>query len=175
LAALPKSHFAVLNNRKDEVHLLDAQGKLVETVGMLHEADTHLQNVHGIAVDDILIVSEDGDRNLLQVDLATHEVSVFRAMANLRSHLGTMAHHEGTYYVCASRQIHAFTPGGEPRLITTLDEGNITGIVVQNNFAYVTVNHAGKMYKIDLASGESSLFVDRLNYPEGIVALPNKD
>jgi len=168
-AVLPNSRFVILDNAQDKMYFLDSEGSLLKTVKMRDKPDNHLQNIYGIVVGNDLVMSEDGDGQLLKVDLTTYECSVLRKLRIPGRNLGAVAYDHGTFYVCGAQEIHAFAQGQEPRLVARLDKWNITGIVVKGKSAYVSVNFTGQIQKVDLSTGAVTVFAEGLNYPEKII------
>ena len=168
---LPDSRFAILDNAKDSIHILDQKGEIIKSVSMLHEPDNHAQNVHGIVVNNSLIVSEDGNRNLLSVDLETFEVSIFKTLKSLPwGWLGALYYFNNTFYICQSTKIWSFIDSRQDNLslVAELPENNITSLVVVDSFAYATINFTNKIYKINVLTGEYEVFVEGIDYPEDI-------
>ena len=58
--------------------------------------------------------------------------------------------------------------GATERENLELEEGNITGIVVHEDFAYVTVNFSGRIYRVNLFTGKAEVFAEGLDYPRDI-------
>jgi len=171
-AALPDSRFAVFDNEDDKIYLLHQDGAITKILSMLNEPDRHSQSTHGVVVEDSLIMSEDGRNRLLKVKLSAGHVSVFRDFSNLPGGLGAIAHYESVYYLCRGLEVYSFAKDSDPLLVAKLDQGNsITGIAIYENSAYVPVYSTGKVHKIDLSSGEATVFAEGLSYPEGILRI----
>ena len=168
--ALEDGRFALLNNWGDEVYFLDVNGTVLHTAKLKPEGDDHLQNVYGIQVGNRLIVSEDGDHHVLAIDLDTYDVSLFKDLSSWPGRLGAIDYAFGKYYVCQSTQILSFTESGAATVVATLPAGNLTGITVEGETAYVTVNHSGMMYSVDLTTGQAALFASGFNYPEDLAS-----
>jgi hypothetical protein len=165
---LPDERIALLDNVYDKVYFINSSGSLLATVNILDKPDSHLQNLDGIVVGNYLILSEDGDNHVLKINLDTYQKSVFKDLSNLTHWLGAITYSNGRYYICGPRTIYSFLEGGAVNKIAEIPESNIIGIVIVDNYAYVGVNFAGKLYRVDLTSGDASVFVTDLNYPHDL-------
>jgi hypothetical protein len=173
LAIVPDGRLALMDNRNDKIYFTDNSGQLLTTVDIKDPADDSLQALDGVVVGDRLIVTEDGDKRLLQVDLSTYRVSVFRDFSHLPDpYLGSITYADGTYLLAGTTQVYQFTEGTPPTLLAQVPEGNITGLVVGGNCVYVSVNASGTIEAIDLRTGASRVWASGLDYPEGLVAVP---
>ena len=151
---------------------LDPSGSLLHTIDVLPERDFLSQNLHCLQVGDQLIVSEDGYNNILTVDLETYAVTVFKDLSVWPHWLGAIARHNGRFYVSSGSTVLSFTATTDPVEVVTLPQANITGMVIIDGIAYVTVNFAGAVYRVDLSSGDCEVFAAGLNYPRDIGILP---
>jgi len=166
--AIGDGRFATLDNSDDEVHFLAADGTHLATVLIQPTPNSSLQNVDGVVVGNQLVVSEDGDSHILAIDLDTYEVSTLADLSAWPGWLGAIDYHDGTYYVCQSRRLLQFAPGGEVTEVSTLPAGSLTGIVVVDGYAYVTVNFADAVYRVDVDTGAYELFGGAFDYPADI-------
>lgn len=165
--------FAIFNNKDDLVYFVSVEGKLVATVPLPGGPDDRLQNMYGVVVDKTLIISEDGQKRLIAIDLDNFSVSVFRDLSNLPvSWLGAIAYASDHFYVAAQERIFAFEITQEPDLVAKLPTYNITGLVVIDHYLYACTNFGGAIYRVDLATGVVDEFVTGLNYPSGLVFIP---
>ena len=82
--------------------------------------------------------------------------------------IGHIAYANETYYIARSQAVYAFTESGSAVQVAEIQDYSITGIVVIENCAYISVNFAGKVYKVDLSSGRTSTLVSGINYPRDI-------
>jgi hypothetical protein len=166
--ALPEGGFALLDNSGDKIYFIDDLGNYITTVNIRSVRDYHLQNVHGVVVGGRLIVSEDGEKNLLAVDLDTYAVTVFKDLSGLGSSwLNVIDYYEGLYYLTNPGSIYTFTESEWPSPLAEGIDYNITSLLIKSDgYIYVTVNFSGKVYRIDRATGESQLFVSGLDYPQ---------
>ena len=152
---IPNSGFALLDNVNDKIYFVDFNGNSLRTVNILKQKDNHLQSLSGIVVGNSLIVSQDGNNRILEVDLKSYDVSVFKDLTNLAGWLGAIDYNNGVYYLCQAKDIYSFREGQAEKRISILSEGNITGIVVVDNSAYVTINFSGEIYKVNTSTGEA--------------------
>jgi hypothetical protein len=170
---LPDERIALLDNSYDKVYFIDSFGKFITSVNILDEPDSRLQNVHGVIVNYKLILSEDGYKHILQIDLTTFQKTIFKDLSELPlSWLGAITYSNGYYYVCGPSSIYKFSESGDVTKIAEIPDYNIVGIVIVDNFAYVSVNFGGKIYKVDLESGVSEVFVSGLNHPRDLKVYP---
>ncbi len=164
---LPGGGFIFAANGSDSVHFMNASGTYLGSVGMPNPSP-NLQNIDGVVVDDRVIVSDNGNNDLLAFDIGTHAGSIFRSFPNWGGWLGAIDYADGLFYLCGSRSIRAFTEAGEPRDVATLPQDNITGIVVVGSYAYVVVNFEGALHRVDVRTGEDEILLTGLNYPQDI-------
>ena len=170
-AALPDRRLAVFDNEADRIFVVDRIGRVVKELPMRDEPDEGMQSTFGLVVGDRLLVSEDGDKRILAVDLKTYEVEVFRDLGMLRSWIGAIGHANGTWYVCTGIHVYAFQ-GDEPhRLVAQLPKGNITGLAILGGQAFVTVNFPGTLVRIDLETGDTTTVASGLARPDGLVPI----
>ena len=174
-AALPSDRFAIMSNSLDSIYFIDDAGNLLAAVGMLVPANEGWQNLYGVVVGHALIISEDGSNNLLRVDLNTYEISVFRTLSGLSGWLGAIEYRHGYYYICQAQKIYRFQESGALELIAELgpDLNNITGIVVVGGQSFVTLNHAGAMYRVHNATGQVTRLLEGLDYPTDLELIGN--
>jgi hypothetical protein len=182
---VPDGRLALLDNRNDAIYFVSTKGKHLKTVNFLDEPDRHLQNMDGVVVGNKLIVSENGNNQLLAVDLSTYQVSIFRDLTNIRGPLGAIIYDDGTYYLCKRKAIYAFSEDSDDvKKIATTPEGNLTGIaivqgrllVVTNGMSRITEKSLaakrrtteGVLYEINPQTGEVKIIREGLNYPQGL-------
>ena len=185
---LPDGQLAFLDNRNDAIYFVDVKGNHLQTVRLVDEPDGHFQNMDGVVVGNKLIVSENGHKELIEVDLDTYEVSLFRSLKQLGVGLGAILYSEGRYYICQRRNIYSFTEDSvEITKVATTPESNITGIVSANGRLFAVVNGMSKikerglaakrrtthgiLYEIDPKTGKITQIRDGLNYPGGLLVL----
>lgn len=162
--ALPEEQFALLDNTNDRVFFIDDRGNLLGTAS-IQDPRGSLQHLDGVVAGNRLIVSHDGQQHVLQIDLTTYEVSLFKDLSSLSDRLGPIAHADGEYYICGPRAIYAFSESDSAVQVAEIPEGNITGITVIDDLAYLSVNFTGEIYEVDLRSGTASVLVSGLDYP----------
>ncbi len=165
---LPDERIAFLDNHLDKVHFLNSSGNLIASVNILNVPDDELQNVDGVVSNNQLIVSEDGNNNILQIDLGTYQVSVFKNLSQIPPWLGAITYSNSYYYVCGSSSIYRFSRDSNVTKVAEVPDHNISGIVVVGRYAYVATNFGGKIHKVDLETGTSEVFVSDLDYPRDL-------
>ena len=169
--ALEDGRLALLDNQKDEVYFINHEGLLLHTAQVSEINDGHWQNMHGVQVGNELIVSEDGNSRIVSINLTTYEVAVFKDLSKSERRfgsLGSIVYANGRFYLCQSQQIYSFTEETEPVHLASLPEGNITGIEIEGEWAYLPVNFSGKLYKVNLKTGDYQVLAKDLNYPRDI-------
>lgn len=191
-AVLPDQRFALFDNRNDVISFVDKNGVCFKTVSFFDKPGRSTQRMDSIVVDGKLIVSENGERQVMAVDLSTYELTVFRDLQELTGWIGSIAFSEGRYYICQYQSIFSFTEdSSELTKVATVPVGSITGIVVKQGRLIVSVNgmtrvkltmepdsarptHQGALYEVDPASGEATLLRDGLNCTRGVMLLDSK-
>jgi hypothetical protein len=165
---LPDERIAFLDNEGDRAFFVSPSGTLLATVNLTVEPNDSLQNCDGIVVNNALILSEDGDNNVLRIDLNTYQVSVFKNLSQIETWIGHITYSNGYYYVCGPRSIYRFTETSNATTVADLPHGNIVGIVVVDDRAYATVNFEGKIYEVNLQNGNYTVFAEGLDYPNDL-------
>ena len=163
--AIPGGRIAFLNNAEDRVYIISPNGTLLANISIKEQPDNHLQVMDGIVVENKLIISEDGDKNIFAIDLNTYEKTIFKNLSYVPGWLGSITYHNGTFYVASSQTIYQFTEDSNATAFTTLPEGNIVGITTFGRYLYAAVNFGGKVYRIDLQTKEYKVVADNLHYP----------
>jgi hypothetical protein len=155
---LPGGKFAIYNNRANRVYFLNHDFSFITQVSFT--GSLNQQNMRGVVVGNDLIISEDGYRNLLKVDLATYEISTFRNFSHLQENwIGAITYANGTFYLCAPVNIYSFKEGEAENLLVTLPVNNNVAIETGDDYAYAGSFFGGKIFKINLADGSYSDFV----------------
>jgi len=167
--ALPNRRFALLDNRNDKAFFIDETGSLLATTKLLSTPDTHLQNLSGIVVGNRLILSENGNGQVLAIDLTTYQASVFKTLSHLPPPLSDLAYASGKYYILAgSRMVYSFTESGGAAKVGETGGVNVTGICILGNFAYISTNSANKVFELNLGTGAASTLASGIHYPRDI-------
>ena len=170
---LPDRRMAFLDNRNDVVYFADESGRHLKTVQMLDRADDHLQNTSAVTAGTRMILSENGRKQLLSIDLGTYDVSIFRDLRDLPGPwLGAIAYEKSRFYICNPTTIYAFEEGSDAvTKIAELPERNIVGIAAARGRLFVVVNSKqGSVYEVDPVTGKAVLFQSGLKFPEGLSA-----
>ncbi len=171
-AMLPSGGFAFISNASDSVAFMGPDGAVEAQVEMPNPSENSLQNCDGVVVGSRLILSENGNNELVAFDLNTYEASIFRSFPEWGGWLGAITYNGGLFYLCGGTVIRRFSETGEPEDIATLPQGNITGIVVIGNYAYVVINFEGTMHRVDTRTGADEIVLRDLGYPQDIEYLP---
>ena len=171
-AVLTDGSFAVLDNNNDNVYFLSATGDFIQQVSM-GVADNLNQNLDGIVVDNSLIISENGNNKLLSIDLSTYALRTFKDLSYLSGWLSGIGYKDGLYYVGQSMRLWSFEHPFEHAVLVTefAEKFNVTNFVLVGNTAFATLNFAGEVQKINVATGEAETFLGGLNYPVDIELL----
>ncbi|MHC4281218.1 MAG: NHL repeat-containing protein, partial [Planctomycetota bacterium] len=150
---IPDGRLAFLDNQNDTIYFTNAKGEHLKTVTFNDEPSSHWQHMDGVAIDNKLVVSENGNNQLISVDLSTYQLSIFRDLTNLRGGLGTITYADGEYYICQRKEIYAFSEDSEGlRKIASTPEYNITGIAHAQGRLFVVVNGMSRIKERSLAA-----------------------
>lgn len=169
MVVLPGERMAFLDNTADLVSITNTTGGLVKVISLTGApADASAQSVNGLVVGKTLVISEDGNKRLVGVDLGTYEWFVFRDFQHLTGWLGDIDYWEGTYFMVQSRNIYAFGEQEGETLLAELPEGNNINIAVLGNFAYVTSNFGNKVYRVNIQNGSYEVISAGLDYPQSL-------
>ncbi len=168
---LPDAGFVFISNGPDSTYFMDATGSL-EFRGVLPETSPgSLQEVYGRVVGDRLIVSETGTYKIAAIDLATHEGTILKELPG-RGWLGSLAYHDGVFYVAGSTLIRKFTETGDPEDLCVSDEGNWRGLTWAGGYLWGVINFEGTLCRIDPNTGEIVTILEGLDYPGDLEFLP---
>ena len=174
--ALPDGGFAIYDCVVDSVYFVDSSGGFLQAVDMPGEdAPGHMQIMRGIVLDGKLIVSESGDGEIAEIDLETYAVSTLRDFERPSpyGYYGDIDHLGRYYYISRRQAVQRFTETSELEDVAVFeDDFNVTSIAILKHHAYVTLNFAGKVCKVNLSSGKTKLLLDGLDYPVDIEFLP---
>jgi len=167
--ALPNRRFALLDNRNDKAFFIDETGSLLATTKLLSTPDSLYQSLSGIVVGNRLILSENGNGQVLAIDLTTYQASVFKTLSHLPQPLSDLAYTGGKYYILAgSRMVYSFTESGSAAKVGETGGVNVTGICILGNFAYISTNSANKVFELNLGTGVASTLASGIHYPRDI-------
>jgi DNA-binding beta-propeller fold protein YncE len=165
---LPDAGFAFLDNETDTISFIDSQGNFITKLEMPEHDLDHNQTVDGIVVGNRLIVSENGVRELVEVDLSTHVAGIYRDLGQIGGWIGHLDYSNGIFYICQCTGAYTFTEDSDPVELFAVDAGCLSGIVVVGSYAYTVVNSPGKIYRTNIKTGETETFLEGLNYPQDI-------
>ena len=175
-AVLPDGGFAVFDCLVDSVYFLDPAGAFIQAVDMPDEdLPGHLQIMRGLVLDGKLVVSESGTGKIAEIDLATYAVSVLKSFDSPSpyGYYGDIDHLGRYYYLTRKETLQRFTETGDLEDVAVFtDEYNVTGIAIMRHHAYVGLNFAGKLYKVNLSSGKTKLVVEGLDSPRDVEFIP---
>lgn len=158
LTVLPNNEFAVICGYSDSIYLFGGNGQHLQTVSMLSDMNSRWQKVHGMVVDNALVVCKSGDRQLVRMDLRSRDLSLFKVFPWATDSPGAIAFDPAKrlYYVCTRLIAYHFEGSNRPlNTATTKPIGSVTkreicGIVARGDFVYVSVNSEGRVYQFDL-------------------------
>lgn len=155
---LPDGRFAIYNNVNNLIYFLNPDFTFITQVSF--PISPFQQNMKGVVVGNDLIISENGYKGVLKVDLASYEISIFRNFSHLTDQwIGAITFANDTYYLCSPYNVFSFKPGEAEKLVVTLPTNNNVAIEIDGNHAYVGSNFGGKIYKIDLTNGSYSDYI----------------
>ncbi len=168
---LPNDGFAFLSNEYDKVYFMNNNGVFITEVEMPNVTpggDSHLQNVHGVVIDNKLVISENGNKQIFSVDLDDYSVEIYKDLSNLSSWLSCIDYYNNITYVCKSNEIYSFSEDEDPMLVTTFSNStaNIAGIVCFYNYAFVSLG--SRIIKVNLTDGTQQDFSSNLDGPQDI-------
>jgi hypothetical protein len=168
---IPNMGFAFLDNRYDKVYITDLEGNFLRSISIPNVqegGDNHLQNVDGIIIENNIVISENGNNEIFCISLEDYSAEIYKNLSHLRGWLGAFDYYKGINYICQATRIYSFIEDGSPNLISELPEGNITGIVIYDGHAFVTINFKNKIMKVNLDYGTYEDFASGLSYPKDI-------
>ena len=164
---LPDQKFALLDNIEDKVHILDNSGSLLKTIDMINAPTGRSQNVDGVVAGNSLIISENGNLQVLKIDLGNYNMSIFRDLSGLPGNtIGPIDYYNGRFYVGlmdgSGRYIYSFIEGQPEELIATIPYAQyyLTSIKAFDNYIYVCINYEFKILKIDISTGGNTVFYE---------------
>jgi hypothetical protein len=97
-------------------------------------------------------------------------MSIFKDLEGLPDGwLGDITYADGVFYLTTSNTIYKFTDNSDPITVAFLPKEAITGIVILDGFAYVSVNVTGEIYKVNITDGTISVVATGLDSPNNLV------
>jgi hypothetical protein len=155
---LPDGRFAIYNNTNNVIYFLNPDFTFITQVSFT--GSYSMQNMIGVVVGNDLIISQNGYKSLLKVDLTNYDISIFRDFSNLPDNwIGAITYVNGTFYLCGPQNIYSFKAGETENLIVTLPINNNVDIEIDGNYAYVGSYFGGKIYKINLTDGSYTDYI----------------
>ncbi len=140
------SRIALLNNRQDEVYFIDYEGNFITEVE-LPNSTTSWQNLHADILDNELIVSENGVRELYAIDLNTYERRLYADLSSLTDFVGFIKVFSDSVYVSTRSSIYLLPEDSDPvELVNLNGENNISGLDVQGEYLFFQTNFGGNIY-----------------------------
>lgn len=162
---LPDLKLALLDNIEDKVYFIDNSGSLLETVDMINAPSGRSQNVDGVVAGNSLIILENGNLQVLKIDLENYNVSIFRDLSGLPgNNIGSIDYYNGRFYVGSTdgsgRYIYSFIEGQPETRIATIPYAPyyITSIKAFDNYIYACIYYEYRILKIDISSGDYTVF-----------------
>jgi len=181
---LPDRRMAFLDNHYDAIYFTAPDGTYLKTVPLFSVPDQHWQNMDGVVVNHTLVISENGNRQVVAIDLASYNLSIFRDLQTLHGSLGPITYAGGSYYIAQAQSVLTFMPDSSAtELVAKTPVGNITGIAAAGGRLFVVVNGVSKrtssdpqakhgvLYELHPKDGTATVILDNLDYPEGLAAL----
>lgn len=172
ITLLPDGGFAAITNTTDLIFMVEPTGAVSDTIPIPNGEAGSLQNISGVVVGNRLLVSENGNNEIFAVDLDAHATSIFRIVQDAMGWLGAIDYADGTYYLCRPQVLQTFTEDGLLQDLCALPVSNLSGVVATGHFAYVVVNFAGALYRVDRATGEYQAMLGGLDFPQEIEYVP---
>ena len=140
------SRIALLNNRQDEVYFIDYEGNFLTEVE-LPNSTTSWQNLHAAILDNELIVSENGVRELYAIDLNTYERRLYADLSSFTDFVGSIRVFSGNVYVSTRASIYLLPEDSDPiELVNLNGENNISGLEVRGDYLFFQTNFGENIY-----------------------------
>jgi hypothetical protein len=169
---LPDGGFAFCSNAQDDVDFVDAQGHYLLTVPLPNQSPESWQNIDGKVVGNTLYISEDGENNIVAVDLSSHQAGTARSITDGLGWLGGLDYRMGNFYVTRPTALTRCLPTSATETVCEFSAGAATHLAIVAGYAYVTLNFPGEVWRVELATGTAQLFLSGLDYPQDIEYLP---
>jgi hypothetical protein len=170
-AVLPDAGFAFMENSGDTITFVTSAGTFIENV-VMPEASEINQAFFAVVVGNRLIISETGTHKLVQVDLTTRVASIFKDLSQLGTWVGDIDYGGGLFYMAQYEDLYDFTEAGEPEVLFSVADGFMLNLAVVGKYVYATDRHAGRIYRVDIFTGEGEVLVEGLDHPRDIEYLP---
>lgn len=170
-AVLPDAGFAFMENWGDTITFVTSGGAFIDNV-VMPEASEINQGLWGVVVGNTLIISETGNQKLVQVDLTTRDASIFKDLSHLGGWLLDIDYSNGIYYLAQYDDLFEFTEDSDAEVLFNLPDGFMLYLAVVGKYAYATDRIAGKIYRVDVSTGEGEVLVEGLDNPRDIEYLP---
>ena len=167
---LPGEGFAIFDNTGEKVYFLGPGGGWIKTFIVSDSSDNRYQDMDGIVVDNKLIIASNQKGKVISFDLTDYEQTEFADLSSL-SDVGKyhITYYESKYYIYGTNKIYLLLKEGNELIeLAELPENNIVGMAIIQNTAYAAVNFSGEIYKVNLETGESEVFVEDLEYPKAL-------
>ncbi len=97
---------------------------------------------------------------------------MFRGLYELSGWLGDIDYENGIYYLTQWEGVYRFAEEEDPTEFFHLAGGRILSIAVVKRYAYAAARMEGRIYKIDISTGQAETFVRGLNEPTEIEFVP---
>ncbi len=169
--ALADEVFVHLNNEYDRVYFMEEYGLIVIPVDMPEASPDELQNMRGVVVDNRLLISETGTGKLAAFDIDAHSATVWRDLHGMGA-LGDIDHVAGVYYLSQANTLYRFNEGGGIAAVATVGDADITGVAVVGNSAYLVAASSGRLYRVQIDTGQVLVMLEGLSYPQDIEYVP---
>ena len=145
---ISNNKIALLNNIDDIVYFINFKGDFIRKVKLIHPND-NWQNIKGILYKNELIVSENGNKELIAIDTSNYNTRIFKTLHSLYS-LGSIQEVNDTFYIATRKEIYKFTEFGSPTRILELNDYNITSFEVLKEYIFLQTNFGGNIYYYNL-------------------------
>ncbi len=140
------TRIALLDNRKDEVYIIDMEGNFLATIE-LPNSTTSWQNLYAAILDNELIVSENGVKELYAIDLNTYERRLYADLSSLTDFVGFIKIFSDSVYVSTRSSIYLLPEDSDPvELVNLNGENNISGLDVRGEYLFFQTNFGGNIY-----------------------------
>ena len=167
IIALPEDRIALLDNYLDKIFILNSYGAVLKTINLPQGVDGKRQVVDGNFVNDTLYVFDGTSGIIMRISLKNY---IWGSSLDIQSKLGeeikAVAFTSGNYYLATRNRIY----NKSLKLVAELKERSIESIIVAGDYLYVAAGFGGKIYKVDVKTGEVSIYASGLDFPKDLAA-----
>ncbi len=162
IVALPKGRVALIDNALDVIFILNDYGTLLKTIDLPVGLDNKRQVVDAGVVNETLYVFDGASGMILRVYLNNYMLATsMDIQSKLGEEIRAVAFTSGNYYLATRSRIY----NSSFDLVAELEDWPIESIVVAGDHLYVAVGFGGKIYEVNIKTGNVSVYASGLDYP----------